>query len=65
MSGGHNYYAKQSEREYQGVVRVSKTFRLHPDRIDDLDRIARAMHISQARAIEEMITQTAIDRKLF
>ena len=55
---GHNYYARQSEREYY-ARRVSKTFRLHPDRVTDLDAIARDRNITQARAVEEVIREAA------
>ena len=50
--------ARQSERDYINQ-RIPKTFRLHPDRIAELDAMARDRYISQARVIEELIQDAA------
>ena len=55
-----DYYNRQSARACEGdPVRIIRTYRLHPDRIDDLDRIARAWCVTKSRAIETMIQSEA------
>ena len=54
----HNYYCRQSEREYK-TKRITKTFRLHPDRVADLEHLAESRNYSQARVIEELIAAAA------
>ena len=49
-----NYNRRQSKREYS-FRRKSKTFRLHPDTIDQLDKLARKCEVSQARMIESLV----------
>ena len=55
-----DYYNRHSPRACHGdPVRIIRTYRLHPDRIDDLDRIARAWSVTKSRAIETMIQSEA------
>ena len=55
-----DYYNRHSDRACHGQpVRLTRTYRLHPDRLADLDKIARAWCMTKARAIETMIKTEA------
>ena len=52
------YYNRPSDRVSEGEPnRIARNFRLHPDRIEDLDEIARVWNVTKARALEQMIEQ--------
>ena len=52
------YYNRPSDRVSEGEPnRIARNFRLHPDRIADLDEVARAWNMTKARALEQMIEQ--------
>ena len=52
------YYNRPSDRVSEGEpIRIMKNFRLHPDRIADLEEIARVWNVTKARALEQMIEQ--------
>ena len=52
------YYKRPSDRGSEGEPnRIARNFRLHPDRIEDLDEIARVWNVTKARALEQMIEQ--------
>ena len=52
------YYNRPSDRVSEGEPnRIARNFRLHPDRIADLDEIARVWNVTKARALEQMIEQ--------
>ena len=60
MSNGHNYYARQSDKACKGdPIRKMTAFRLHPDRLADLDAVARKWNMTKARALETMIQSAA------
>ena len=50
------YHNRPSERVSEGEPnRIMKNFRPHPDRIADLDELARKWNVTKARAIEHLI----------
>ncbi len=51
-----DYWARQSERE-SGKRRTSKTYRLLPEIVEKLDRLAREQNVSQARLLEDLIEE--------
>ena len=52
------YINRPSDRVSEGEPnRIARNFRLHPDRIADLDEIARVWNVTKARALEQMIEQ--------
>ena len=52
------YINRPSDRVSEGEPnRIARNFRLHPDRIADLDEIARVWNVTKARALEHMIEQ--------
>ena len=52
------YYNRPSDRVSEGEPnRIARNFRLHPDRIADLEEIARVWNVTKARALEQMIEQ--------
>ena len=53
MTESNNLYSERTRRG--DAPRVRKNFRLHPDRCLELDVIAKATCVTQARAIETMI----------
>ena len=63
------YYKRPSERVAEGEPnRIARNFRLHPDRLADLDEVARAWNVTKARALEQLIEAAAqhlIQRSLF
>ena len=63
------YYNRPSDRVSEGEPnRIARNFRLHPDRIVDLDVLARKWNVTKARAIEHLIEaahQHLTQRSLF
>ena len=63
------YINRPSDRVSEGEPnRIARNFRLHPDRIADLDEIARVWNVTKARALEQMIEQARqhlIQRNIF
>ena len=63
------YYNRPSDRVSEGEPnRIARNFRLHPDRIADLDEVARAWSVTKSRALEQMIEQARqhlVQRNIF